>query len=120
VTTLVYEDLNDNGIKDLTEPLKPYVKVRIDPGANIGYTDVTGSVSLFAPVGAYSVTVTAPDSFVVFGPTVQSGIMLDGGTGVHVFGIVRAETGMVSGKVYATTTATACSTPASPASRGCG
>jgi prepilin-type N-terminal cleavage/methylation domain len=75
---------------------------RCGPGATSAYTEASGYVSpaLFAPVGTCSLTVTAPDSFVVTttNPVVLS--ITDGSTESATFGVYKADAGTVSGTVF--------------------
>jgi len=97
----VYEDLNLNDTYESgTEPLVNAVRVLVTPGGATGYTDPAGHATLFAPAGGYSVSVEAPDSFLVVGTNPQSGSMADGDSTSHYFGISGAAIATVRGKVY--------------------
>ena len=76
------------------------VKVTVSPGNQTGYTDLSGNTTLFAPVGAYTLTATAPDSFTFTTPNPLSGTMPNGGSISAQFGLTKTETGTINGSVY--------------------
>lgn len=95
-----FEDTDQDGDWDGGEPPLEGVKIQVDPGANWKLTDVAGMVRLFAPVGAYTLTATAPDSAFITSVNPQSGVMANGDSATHRFGASYASTGTIAGKVY--------------------
>src|SRR5206468_11458019 len=101
VTATVFEDLNGNSAKDVGEPARSGEYLAITPGTNqYKYTDSTGTASLFAKVGAYTLTLTVPDSFVCLTSNPATGTMTDGGSASHLFALSRSNSGTVKGEVY--------------------
>jgi len=102
VNVFVFEDLDNDGAQDAGEIGRGGVRVTLRPGGTSAYTEASGYVSpaLFAPVGTCSLTVTAPDSFVVTttNPVVLS--ITDGSTESATFGVYKADAGTVSGTVF--------------------
>lgn len=100
VDVLAYEDVDESGTHDYGEPLLQNVKVTMTPGGQVDYTSQYGYARLFAPVGSYSVTATAPDSFTVISPNPVTRTMSAGGSDSVAFGMSRTEVGKVTGTVY--------------------
>lgn len=102
VSVFVYNDLDNDGVQDGGEPGRQGVKVTMSAGGISAYTDATGNLAaaFFAPVGACSVSVTPPDSFVA---TTTNPVLLtiaDHDSRALVFGVGKPATGTVSGTVY--------------------
>jgi hypothetical protein len=95
-----FNDLDANGVQDTGEPALAALRVSLTPGTDVGYTDGTGGVSMFASVGAYTVAVTAPDSLVATTPNPVSGSMANGGSASYAFGFHVSLTGTIQGKVF--------------------
>jgi prepilin-type N-terminal cleavage/methylation domain-containing protein len=102
ISVFVYEDLDDDGVLDAGETGQSAVRVTLRPGGTVAYTGTTGYVTpaMFAAVGTCSLTVTAPDSFVVSTTNPVVLTVTDGSTHSATFGIFKGSTGTVSGKVY--------------------
>jgi prepilin-type N-terminal cleavage/methylation domain-containing protein len=101
VTSFTYEDVNANGAYNAgTDSILRVVKVTVNPGNDIQYTDNGGVAVNFAPAGAYTVTATAPDSFIATTTNPESGVMVNGGAASYSFGFTRAGVGTFAGKVY--------------------
>jgi len=101
ITSFAYNDENSNGAFDAaTDTLLRGVPVIVTPGGDIEYTDATGHAMNFAPAGSYSVTATAPDSFVATTTNPASGTMANGGTAALSFGFSKAGMGTVKGTVF--------------------
>jgi prepilin-type N-terminal cleavage/methylation domain-containing protein len=102
VSVFVFEDLDNDGVQDAGEPGRSAVRVALRPAGKTAYTGPTGYVTppMFSPVGTCSVTVTAPDSFVVTttNPVVLS--VADGGGYSATFGVFKPEAGTISGRVF--------------------
>lgn len=98
----VYQDLNGNYLFDSGEPGVPNIPVRVMPDSSTGVTDASGNVSnLFARPGAFTATVTLPDSFIVVStPYPVTGAMSNGGTASYDIGVKKSLTGTISGKVF--------------------
>lgn len=107
VQVQVFNDLDQDGNWDVGEGAVSGIRIVMDPGspgANSNITGSDGTTSLFTGVGGYSVTCDKPDTLVVTttnpwtsSPTAP---MTDGGTASVRFGVYRAVTGTVSGKVF--------------------
>jgi type II secretory pathway pseudopilin PulG len=101
ITTFVFEDANNNGTLDMGETGKQNVAVALKPGTNVQYTNATGYTGrMFASVGACSLSVTPPDSFIV---TTTNPIVLtiaNGDTLTRQFGVYKPTVGTVKGKVF--------------------
>jgi prepilin-type N-terminal cleavage/methylation domain-containing protein len=100
VTAYVYNDLNNNGTQDAGEPAVNNCKVQITPNTQTGYTNSSGVVSFFTPVGSYTVTCTAPDSFVVTTTNPITASMSNGGSITYNFGVYKAPQAIIKGTVY--------------------
>ncbi len=100
VSNLVFNDQDADGKNDGTEPPLPNIKVRLSPTSEEAYTDAAGTATLFAPEGAYTVTVTPPDSFTSTTTNPVSGMMSNPGSASYEFGLSKTEVGQVAGKVF--------------------
>ena len=100
VVATVFEDRNDNAIRDAGEPALGGVQVTVTPANLSGYTDATGTVNLFADPGAYTVTATPPDSMAASTANPVSGVMTNGGSASVTFGMSRSGRGHITGRVY--------------------
>ena len=101
VTTLVFNDVNANGIQDVGDLPLPNIKVTMSSGSQVNFTDVTGKVRQFAQVGGYSVNVTVPDSMAATTPNPVSGsLAFTGDSASFKVGLVRSINGKVQGMVY--------------------
>jgi len=100
VTALVFNDVNANGTQQPGENPLPTVKVTMNPGNNVYYTDFAGKARMFTGVGAYTVTVTPPDSFSVTSANPVSSTMVNGDSASIVFGVLKGQIATVSGTVY--------------------
>ncbi len=96
----VYRDLNGNGYRDTGEPGESGIKLSVTPGPDIEYTGATGEATLFAQVGAFTVTATPPDSFLTTTPNPVSSVMINGDTASVAFGVRPTPMGTVAGKVF--------------------
>jgi type II secretory pathway pseudopilin PulG len=100
VTAYTFEDTDGDGISDPGELALSGVRATLSPGGSSGYTDASGTKKLFASVGGYSLAVTPPDSFMVTSANPATGTMADGDSARHEFGLQKANTGTVAGKVF--------------------
>ena len=100
IHTFVFVDADNDGAFDAGETGRSAVKVVYSPAARTQYTDVSGQDSAFTSVGSYTVTVTAPDSFIVTTTNPVTGTMTDGGSESVSFGIYRAAIGTIRGTVF--------------------
>jgi prepilin-type N-terminal cleavage/methylation domain-containing protein len=101
VTSFTYNDVNGNAVFNAgTDTALAVTQVTLTPGPDVQYTDNSGNAVNFAPVGGYTVTVTAPDSFAATTPNPVSGNMTAGGSASYSFGFARAAMGTVGGKVF--------------------
>ena len=100
VDVYVFEDDNENGIKDGTEPWRPNEQLTMTPGGAIDFTDASGHARLFSTVGAWSVALAVQDSFLCLNANPATGTMIDGGTGTYTFRTKRAAKAWVRGRVF--------------------
>ena len=100
VTAYTFNDVNANGVVDGGEAPLQNVKIAISPGTQVSYTDPSGYAQLFAMAGGYTVTATAPDSFMFTTPNPYSGSMSNGGSASIQFGLNRTPVGTVNGTVF--------------------
>ena len=100
VKCVAYNDLNANGVLDVSETMMKSVRMDMSPGSLTGFTNSSGYVQLFAPVGSYTVTCTAPDSFAVTSANPVSRTMSNGVPDSIYFGLTNALTGTIQGTVY--------------------
>ena len=101
VTSFTYHDVNNNAVWNAgIDTVLSVTKVTVTPGSDVQYTDNSGYATNFAPVGSYTVTVTAPDSMVATTPNPVSGTMSAGGSAAYSFGFRKGGSGIVKGKVY--------------------
>jgi prepilin-type N-terminal cleavage/methylation domain-containing protein len=96
----VWRDNNGNGYRDDGEPGEPYIKLTGTPGPDVEFTDAAGLANIFAQVGAFTVTLSPPDSFVTTTTNPVTGIMLNGDTASVAFGVRPTPLGTVAGKVF--------------------
>ncbi|MEK7823738.1 MAG: SdrD B-like domain-containing protein, partial [Candidatus Eisenbacteria bacterium] len=101
VTSFTFNDVNENAEFDAgTDTALAVTKVTLTPGPDVQYTDNSGYAVNFAPVGGYTVTVTAPDSFVATTPNPVTGTMSAGGSASYSFGFTKSPMGTVEGRVF--------------------
>lgn len=102
VSVFVYNDIDNDGVQDGGEPGRQGVKVTMSAGGISAYTDATGNLAaaLFAPVGACSVSVAPPDSFVATTTNPIQLTIANGDSRSLVFGVGKPATGTVRGTVY--------------------
>lgn len=101
-SVFVFEDLDHDGLLSVGETGRPNVRVTIRPTGTVAYTDGTGHVTpaMFSSVGACTLTVTPPDSFVTTttNPVILN--MTNGATLSATFGVYKPAVATVSGKVF--------------------
>jgi uncharacterized protein (DUF2141 family) len=95
-----YRDANGNGYRDDGEAGEPNLQVAGSPGPDVQHTDSDGEATVFVPVGAYTVTLAPPDSFLTTTPNPVNGIMMNGDTASVAFGLRPTPVGTVAGKVF--------------------
>ncbi|HET9327220.1 MAG TPA: SdrD B-like domain-containing protein [Candidatus Eisenbacteria bacterium] len=100
VYVMTYEDLNADGIRDAGEPGLQNVRLQMSPGGEIGYTASSGTATLFAETGSFTVTASAPDSFTFTTLNPVTGSMTDGGSASIEFGLTKTAVGTIQGTVY--------------------
>jgi prepilin-type N-terminal cleavage/methylation domain-containing protein len=101
VTSFTYHDVNNNAVYDAgSDTVLAVTRVTVTPGSDVQYTDNSGYATNFAPVGTYTVAVTAPDSMVSTTTNPVSGSMSPGGSAAYSFGFRKAGFGIVKGKVF--------------------
>jgi prepilin-type N-terminal cleavage/methylation domain-containing protein len=101
VTSFTYHDVDGDAVYDVSgDTVLAVTRVTVTPGDDIQYTNSSGYATNFAPVGSYTVTVTAPDSFAATTPNPESGVMSAGGSAAYSFGFRKSGMGTVRGKVF--------------------
>ncbi|HKQ58552.1 MAG TPA: FG-GAP-like repeat-containing protein [Candidatus Eisenbacteria bacterium] len=100
VTSYTFKDNNGNGVNDSGDSVLALIKVTTNPGNDAQYTNSSGYATNFAPVGSYTVTATAPDSFASTTTNPVTGTMAAGGTAAYSFGFKKSAFGTVTGKVF--------------------
>ena len=91
-------DTDGDGVWDGNE--SAIDRVAITVGSILKHTDIHGSAQHFVPPGTWSVSATAPDSFVVATTNPLSVVIADGDTVYAKFGIAPSGTGYINGKVF--------------------
>jgi prepilin-type N-terminal cleavage/methylation domain-containing protein len=100
VVVHAFGDRNANGIQDVGEVSLAGLQAKLLPGSAVAFTDNTGHVALFAPVGNYSVAITPPDSLVSTTPNPVTGVMVNGGSAAIEYGFKLSATGTIKGEVF--------------------
>jgi prepilin-type N-terminal cleavage/methylation domain-containing protein len=101
VKCYAYFDINGNGHMNGADTVMSRIRMTMNPGNQVGYTSTAGYVSLFAPVGTYTVKVTPPDSFAVTSPNPLTNTMPYNGYADSVyFGLNNTLLGTIKGTVY--------------------
>src|SRR6185369_10558748 len=95
-----FNDANQNGLYDAGDSPLQNVQVTMSPGGQSSYTTTSGTATLFAAVGGYSVTATAPDSFTFTTTNPYSGTMTNGGSASIQFGLTKTAMGTLAGTVF--------------------
>ena len=99
VTVLAYNDDEADGNPYGDAPVSG-VRMTMTPGGEQVYTNASGSATLFAPTGSYSVAATIPDSMSATTTNPVTGTMTHGGTASHAIGMRFTVNGHVTGTVY--------------------
>jgi hypothetical protein len=86
---IVYRDLDGDGYRDSGEPGISGIKLAATPSNDVKYSDVSGKASVFLNVGAYTVTMTPPDSLFASTANPVTGSILNGDTVSVVYGLRR-------------------------------
>ena len=89
VHVTAFHDINANGYRDAGEESDAGIKMSASPSGDVKYTDSYGKATLYVPVGAYTVTMTPPDSLFASTPNPVSGSMANGDTAGVAFGLRR-------------------------------
>jgi hypothetical protein len=100
VHVIAYHDINGNGYRDAGEESEAGIRMSAAPSGDIEYTDSFGKATLYVPVGAYTVTMTPPDSMFSTTPNPVAGTMLNGDTASVAFGLRTTAFGSISGVVF--------------------
>jgi prepilin-type N-terminal cleavage/methylation domain-containing protein len=100
VTVNVYNDADGNGVQDAGESGRPFQAVSCSPGGSSATTDVNGLATLFAPVGAFTVTLAVPDSLQCTTTNPVSGTSTNGGSVTVHFGMKSNQNGVLRGVVF--------------------
>jgi prepilin-type N-terminal cleavage/methylation domain-containing protein len=100
ITATAWEDVDNDRIKDSTEPWREDESLTLQPKGTIEETDELGQVQFFAPVGSYTLTLAVPDSFICTTTNPATGVMTKDGTATHLFGLLRQDPGTIEGTVW--------------------
>ncbi len=100
VHVIAYHDINGNGYRDAGEESEAGIRMSASPSGDLQYTDSFGKASLYVAVGAYTVTMSPPDSMFASTANPVSGSMANGDTASFAFGLRSMAFGNVSGKVF--------------------
>lgn len=100
VHVYVFDDRDGNGVQNTGEPPLPGITLTLNPGNQVGLSNGSGNDSLFADLGAFTVTATMPDSFVATTTHPLTGTMTNGGSASYTLGLSRSPVGTVSGNVF--------------------
>jgi prepilin-type N-terminal cleavage/methylation domain-containing protein len=100
VHVITYHDTDGDGYRDTGEPAEPGIKITATPGPDVQYTVGDGKATLFVPTGAFTITMTPPDSLFASTPNPVFGVMVNGDTAGVVFGLRKTAFGTISGKVF--------------------
>lgn len=98
-----YDDEDGDAFRDAGEGPLHGVRFNISPGTPevaTGVTDASGQLRLFTTPGDFTLTCVPPDSSGVTTDNPETDTMTDGGTFSYLFGLTKASTGTLSGKVY--------------------
>jgi prepilin-type N-terminal cleavage/methylation domain-containing protein len=100
VGIFVYDDQDQDGVFDAGEPPLQGIMATLTPTGEKQYTGSSGSTRLFAPVGAFTVSMTPPAGQVVTSAHPYSNTMVNGGSDSVAFGVSNVPTGTISGRVF--------------------
>jgi len=100
VGVFTYEDQNLNGAYDVGEPPAATIRAKMNTTGQTQYTNGYGAASLFAPVGAFTVSLELEPGKIVTSTHPYSGTMVNGGADSVTFGVADVPTGVISGKVF--------------------
>jgi prepilin-type N-terminal cleavage/methylation domain-containing protein len=96
----VFHDLDGDGYLDYGEGGMSGIKLSAATSGDVKYTDGSGKASLFLNVGAYTITMTPPESLFASTPNPVIGSILNGDTVSVTFGLRNTANGTVTGRVY--------------------
>jgi prepilin-type N-terminal cleavage/methylation domain-containing protein len=100
VISKAFEDLNSNQVKDAGEPGVAGLQVTVSGGSPVAVTDASGQARQFVQTGAFTATLSVPDSFTCTTTNPYSGTMLAGDSVTVNFALTDTPPGYVNGKVY--------------------
>jgi prepilin-type N-terminal cleavage/methylation domain-containing protein len=98
-----YDDQDGDAFRDAGEGPLHGIRFNVSPGTPevaTGITDAAGQLRLFTTPGAFTLTCVPPDSSGVTTSNPINDTMADGGTMSYLFGLTKAQTGTISGKVF--------------------
>ena len=96
----VFHDLDGDGYQDYGEPAESGIKLSAATSGDVKYSDGSGKASLFLNVGAYTITMTPPESLFASTPNPVIGSILNGDSVSVTFGLRNTINGTVTGHVY--------------------
>jgi prepilin-type N-terminal cleavage/methylation domain-containing protein len=100
VVSKLFEDPNNNLAWDVGEDPVPGVEVSVTGGTASAYSDVNGRARQFVKVGSFTVSIAAPDSYVVRTPNPYTGTMVANDSVIVNFALQKAASATISGHVY--------------------
>lgn len=100
ITVTVYNDVDKNASFGGSDKAMEGKAVTLLGAPDLYSTDASGKVVMFAPVGAYSISTTLPDSFVFSTTHPVTGTMTNGATKTGSIGMYIFDSGTVSGTVF--------------------
>jgi len=100
VVSKVFKDLNSNQVKDGAEVGLSGLEVTVSGGSPVAVTDANGVARQFVKSGAFTATLTVPDSLTCTTTNPYSGTMLPGDSVIVNFALTDTPPGYVNGKVY--------------------
>jgi len=100
VVSKAFKDLNSNQVKDGAEVGVSGLQVTVSGGSPVAVTDAAGVARQFVKTGAFTATLTVPDSLTCTTTNPYSGTMLAGDSVIVNFALTATPPGYVNGKVY--------------------
>ena len=100
VISKVFKDLNSNLLFDGGDVPQQGLEVTVSGGSPQAYTDVTGKTRQFVKAGAFTVSVTLPDSLTAATANPYAGSMIAGDSVTVNFPLTDTPPGYIAGKVY--------------------
>ena len=100
VVSTAFEDLNSNQVKDAGENGVAGLQVTVSGGSPVAVTDVNGVARQFVKTGAFTATLSVPDSFTCTTTNPYAGTMVAGDSVLVKFALTDTPPGIIKGKVF--------------------